>query len=66
MAVPTEQFRALAYHLLAGIDPRDFTMGQQAAQNQLAGNPEHRTLAGETAARIGAQAFIGVLGEAAH
>jgi subtilase family serine protease len=66
MAVPTEQFRALAYHLLAGIDPRDFTMGQQVAQNQLAGNPEYRTLAGETAAQIGAQAFIEVLGEATH
>jgi subtilase family serine protease len=66
MAVPTEQFRALAYHLLAEIDPRDFTTGQQAALNQLAGNPMHRTLPGETAARIGVQEFIGVLGEATH
>jgi subtilase family serine protease len=61
MAVPIEQFRALAYHLLAGIDPRDFTTGQQVAQNQLAGNPMHRTLPGVTAARIGVQAFIEVL-----
>ncbi|HEY7156046.1 MAG TPA: S53 family peptidase [Gemmataceae bacterium] len=66
MAIPTEQFRALAYRFLAGIDPRDFTTGQQAAQNQLAGNPMHRTLSGVTAAQIGAQVFIELLGEATH
>jgi len=66
MAIPTEQFRALAYQLLAGIDPRDFTTGQQAAQNQLAGNPMHRTLSGVTAAQIGAQVFIEILGESTH
>jgi subtilase family serine protease len=66
IAVPTEQFRALAYHLLAEIDPRDFTTGQQATLNQLAGNPMHRTLPGVTAARIGAQAFLQALGGATH
>jgi len=60
-AIPMEQFNALAFRMLALIDPRDFTARAAAAQQQLEQNPMLPTPQGRQAASLGWAMFAQVL-----
>jgi hypothetical protein len=62
-AIPLEQFNALAYRVLALIDPRDFAARAAAAQQQLEQNPMLPTPKGQQRVALGWAMFAQVLSQ---
>lgn len=60
-AIPLEEFRALAYSILAEFDPHDFAASAAQAQAELAANPMLSTPEGQQAQLVGALALAEAL-----